>query len=100
MQMVNIVTIDGASHTLSKESGELDFQYRTSPFQKMKHSAVIVGATFELVPDVDAKQRQRSYLERCRPLYKYPGFMKKFVSLQVVQQTRAQVKLNSCEYFR
>lgn len=80
MQMVEIVTIDGVSHTLSKESGELDFQYRTSPFQKMKHSAVIVGSVFELVPDVDAKQRQRSYLERCRALYKHPGLMRKFGS--------------------
>lgn len=64
MQNVEIVTTTGIARSLSRDAGELKFEYRTSPFQKMSDSAVIVAATFELRPNSDAKQRQRMYLER------------------------------------
>lgn len=64
MQNVEIVTTSGVSRSLSRDAGELKFEYRTSPFQKMRDSAVIVAATFELQPNPDSKQRQRMYLER------------------------------------
>lgn len=69
MESVEIVTTSGDLRSLSRDAGELKFEYRTSPFQKMTDSAVIVAATFELQPCSDAKQRQRMYLER----YAYRG---------------------------
>ncbi|KAG0603838.1 hypothetical protein M758_10G124300 [Ceratodon purpureus] len=64
VQNVEIVTTSGVSCSLSRDAGELKFEYRTSPFQKMRDSAVIVAATFELQPSPDSRQRQRMYLER------------------------------------
>lgn len=65
MQNVEILTTSGVSHSLSRDAGELKFDYRFSPFQKMSDFSVIVAATFDLQPNSDAKQRQRIYLERC-----------------------------------
>ncbi|XP_024383863.1 uncharacterized protein [Physcomitrium patens] len=64
VQNVEILTTSGVSHSLSRDAGELKFDYRFSPFQKMSDFSVIVAATFDLQPNSDAKQRQRIYLER------------------------------------
>lgn len=63
VESVELVTTSGDSRSLSR--GEMSFEYRTSPFQQMRDSAVIVAATFALQPNSEAKQRQRMYLERC-----------------------------------
>ena len=55
---------DGIARTLYQEHSELEFGYRISPFQKMKDLAAIVAATFQLNPDQNAKNRQRTYLAR------------------------------------
>lgn len=54
--LVSVDYIDemGAFHCLKKE--ELSFSYRTSPFQKLK--GAIVGATFQLFPSKEARQKQ------------------------------------------
>lgn len=61
---MEIVTTSGVSCSFSRDAGELKFEYRTSPFQKMTDSSAIVAATFELQLNPDSKQRQRMYLER------------------------------------
>jgi UDP-N-acetylenolpyruvoylglucosamine reductase len=64
LQSVEVVTTSGDSCSLSRDAGELEFEYRTSPFQTRRDSAVIVAATFALQPNPDSKHRQRMYLER------------------------------------
>ncbi|CAK9192480.1 unnamed protein product [Sphagnum troendelagicum] len=66
LQSVEIVTSSGDWCTLSKEREELAYSYRTSPFQKMKHVAAIVAATFQLTPCPNARQRQKLFLDRRR----------------------------------
>jgi UDP-N-acetylmuramate dehydrogenase len=66
LQSVEIVTSSGDWCTLSKEREELAYSYRTSPFQKMKHVAAIVAATFHLTPCPNARQRQKLFLDRRR----------------------------------
>jgi UDP-N-acetylmuramate dehydrogenase len=67
LQSVEIVTSSGDWCTLSKEREELAYSYRTSPFQKMKHVAAIVAATFQLTPCPNARQRQKLFLDRYLP---------------------------------
>jgi hypothetical protein len=67
LQSVEIVTSSGDWCILSKEREELAYSYRTSPFQKMKHVAAIVAATFQLTPCPNARQRQKLFLDRYLP---------------------------------
>jgi hypothetical protein len=64
LQSVEIITSSGDWCILSKEREELAYSYRTSPFQKMKHVAAIVAATFQLTPCPNARQRQKLFLDR------------------------------------
>nr|GLL19255.1 uncharacterized protein LOC109168528 [Ipomoea trifida] len=59
---VEIITTGGQTRVLGKL--ELDFGYRSSPFQGMKDLASITAVTFKLKFSQDAKQKQMEYLER------------------------------------
>lgn len=54
--LVSIDYIDEEGELVILERKDLEFGYRTSPFQKRK--GVIVGATFKLTPSLTARQKQ------------------------------------------
>ncbi|KAK9272697.1 hypothetical protein L1049_003074 [Liquidambar formosana] len=61
---IEIVTTEGRLQTLKRS--DLDFGYRSSPFQNMEDLAAIVAVTFQLNHCESARRRQQEYLERRR----------------------------------
>ncbi|KAA8547799.1 hypothetical protein F0562_004228 [Nyssa sinensis] len=61
---IEIVTTEGKFQTLNRT--DLDFSYRSSPFQDMDHLAAIFAVTFRLKHSKSARKRQHEYLERRR----------------------------------
>lgn len=59
---VDIITMDGRLHRLSRT--DLNFGYRSSPFQDMQELAAITAVTFKLQHSGSAKRRQHEYMER------------------------------------
>jgi UDP-N-acetylmuramate dehydrogenase len=59
LSSVEFVTEDGELHLLKKE--ELQFAYRTSSFQNRK--GAIVGASFTLIPNGQARQKQLDIIQ-------------------------------------
>ncbi|KAI8020511.1 UDP-N-acetylenolpyruvoylglucosamine reductase [Camellia lanceoleosa] len=59
---IEIVTTDGKFQILNRT--DLNFGYRTSPFQDMEDLAAIVAVTFQLKHSESARRRQQEYLER------------------------------------
>eukprot|EP00897_Mesotaenium_endlicherianum_P007021 jgi/Mesen1/6347/ME000328S05629 len=64
LESVDFVTVEGKKGTLRRSNGELHFAYRSSPFQRMESSAVIVGATFRLSQSPEARQRQLHLMDK------------------------------------
>lgn len=62
IETVEIITTGGQTQVLGKP--ELDFSYRSSPFQGMKDLASITAVTFKLKFSQEARQKQMEYLER------------------------------------
>lgn len=62
VQRVELLTRDGEIRIM--ERSELGFGYRWSSFQEMVDLAAIVAVTFKLMPAAEARERQRTYLER------------------------------------
>ncbi|KAL7221551.1 hypothetical protein ACSBR1_023496 [Camellia fascicularis] len=61
---IEIVTTEGKFQILNRT--DLNFGYRTSPFQDMEDLAAIVAITFQLKHSESARRRQQEYLERRR----------------------------------
>ncbi|KAL5581814.1 hypothetical protein UlMin_014256 [Ulmus minor] len=61
---VDIITIDGMLRRLHR--ADLNFGYRSSPFQDMEDLAAIVAATFRLQRSGASKTRLQEYLDRRR----------------------------------
>lgn len=64
MHSVDIITMDGRLHRLNRT--DLNFGYRSSPFQDMQELASITAVKFKLQPSGSAKRRQYEYMERRR----------------------------------
>jgi UDP-N-acetylmuramate dehydrogenase len=64
VESVEIVSELGVSRTLTSSQGDLDWAYRTSPFQSMPGLAAIVAATFRLKKSGDARKRLMDYMDR------------------------------------
>ncbi|CAL5326003.1 unnamed protein product [Camellia sinensis] len=58
---IEIVTTEGKFQILNRT--DLNFGYRTSPFQDMEDLAAIVAVTFQLKHSESARRRQQEYLE-------------------------------------
>ncbi|KAM5549682.1 hypothetical protein ABKV19_000885 [Rosa sericea] len=61
---VDIITKDGKCHSLSRS--DLNFGYRSSPFQVMQELAAIIAVTFKLQQSESAKRTLYEYMERRR----------------------------------
>jgi UDP-N-acetylenolpyruvoylglucosamine reductase len=59
---VDIVTKDGQFHRLNRT--DLNFGYRSSPFQDMQELAAIIAVTFKLEQSESAKRLHYEYMER------------------------------------
>ncbi|GMN28087.1 hypothetical protein TIFTF001_001920 [Ficus carica] len=64
VESVDFVTTDGRLQRL--ERADLNFGYRSSPFQSMPDLAAIVAVTFQLQSSGTSKTRLQEYLERRR----------------------------------
>ncbi|XVF71634.1 hypothetical protein PTKIN_Ptkin12aG0054800 [Pterospermum kingtungense] len=64
IQNVEIVTTEGSFQTLDRV--DLNFGYRSSPFQDMKDLAAIVAVTFRLQGSDSARKRQQELMKRRR----------------------------------
>lgn len=62
LKTVEVVTIHGEKYKMPRE--QLEFGYRTSPFQTAQGFAAISSVTFALTPCATSKERQRTYLKR------------------------------------
>uniref|UniRef100_A0A5B7BTU1 UDP-N-acetylmuramate dehydrogenase n=1 Tax=Davidia involucrata TaxID=16924 RepID=A0A5B7BTU1_DAVIN len=61
---IEIITTEGKFQTLKRT--DLDFGYRSSPFQEMDDLAAIVAVTFRLKHSESARKRLQEYMERRR----------------------------------
>ncbi|CAL5372472.1 unnamed protein product [Camellia sinensis] len=70
---IEIVTTEGKFQILNRT--DLNFGYRTSPFQDMEDLAAIVAVTFQLKHSESARRRQQEYLERGSDPYPRVGIV-------------------------